>query len=50
MAISKRAKARMKIMSPSERAAVKKSTKTLFDAELLGTKRMREILRWADKR
>ena len=50
MAISKRAKARMKIMSQSERAQVKKATKTLFDAELIGPKRMREIMRWADKR
>jgi len=50
MAISKRAKARLKIMSQSERASIKKSTKTLFDAELMGTKRMKEILRWADKR
>jgi|TARA_R100001244_G_scaffold111402_2_gene82400 hypothetical protein len=50
MAISKRAKARMKIMSAGERASVKKATKTLFDSELIGPKRMREILRWANKR
>jgi len=50
MAISKRAKARLKIMSASERAAVKKATKLLFDCELMGVKRMREIVRWADKR
>jgi len=50
MAISKRAKARLKIMTGGERNAVKKATKTLYDAELLGVKRMREIIRWADKR
>ena len=50
MAISKRAKARFSIMSASEKAAVKKSAKTLFDKELMGGKRMREIVRWAEKR
>jgi len=50
VAISKRAKARLKIMSASEKAAVRKATKLLFDCELMGTKRMREIIRWADKR
>lgn len=50
MAISKRAKARLKIMTSTERAQVKKATKTLFDSELIGPKRMQEILRWANKR
>jgi len=50
MAISKRAKARFKIMSASEKAAVKKAVKLLFDCELMGSKRMQEIMRWAEKR
>ena len=50
MAISKRAKARMGIMNSSEKAAIKKATKTLYEAELMGVKRMREIIRWAEKR
>jgi len=50
MAISKRAKARLKLMTSSEKSQVKKATKTLYDAELLGVKRMREIIRWAEKR
>mgnify|MGYP001158260127 FL=1 len=50
MAISKRAKARFSIMAASEKAAVKKAAKLLFDTELMGSKRMREIVRWANKR
>jgi len=50
MAISKRAKARFGLMSASEKAAVKKATKLLFDCELMGQKRAREITRWAEKR
>ena len=50
MAISKRAKARLRIMSAAEKAAVKKSAKLLFDTELMGVKRMREIVRWTEKR
>lgn len=46
MPLSKRAKARCKIMSASEKGAIKKAAKTLFDAELLGVKRMNDILRW----
>ena len=49
MAISKRAKARLKIMARSEKAAVKKAAKLLFDTELMGVKRMNEIIRWAKK-
>jgi len=37
-------------MSASEKAAIRKSAKTLFDAELMGAKRMREIVRWSEKR
>ena len=47
MAVSKRAKARFKIMSASEKAAVKKAVKLLYDTELMGVKRMREIMRLA---
>jgi len=50
MAISKRAKARFRLMSAGEKATVKKAAKTLFDAELLGSKRASEIVRWANKR
>ena len=50
MAISKRAKARLRIMSASEKAAVKKAAKLLFYTELMGVKRMREVVRWAEKR
>jgi hypothetical protein len=49
MAVSKRAKARLKLMSRSEKAAVKKAVKLLYDCELLGIKRMREIMRLAEK-
>jgi len=49
MAISKRARARFKIMSASEKAAVKKSVKMLYDTELMGVKRMREIMRMCEK-
>jgi|TARA_R110000824_G_scaffold366775_1_gene555888 hypothetical protein len=50
MAISKRARARMKISSKAEAMAIKKATKLLYEAELMGIKRMREIMRAADKR
>ena len=50
MAISKRAKARLKIATATERSQIKKATKTLYEAELMGIQRMREIMRWADKR
>ncbi len=50
MAISKRAKARLKLMTSSEKSQVKKSVKVLYDSELIGIKRMREIIRWAEKR
>jgi len=50
MTLLKRARARFKIMSAQERLLVKKAAKTLFDAELMGYKRMLEITRWAEKR
>ena len=50
MAVSRRAKARFKIMSASEKNAVKKAVKLLYDTELVGIKRMREITRLAEKR
>ena len=49
MAISKRAKARMKIASASEKKAIEKATKVLYEAELMGVKRMQEIMRWSKK-
>jgi len=50
MAVSKRARARFKIMSASEKAAVRKAVKLLYDTELVGIKRMREITRLSEKR
>ena len=49
VAISKRAKARFGLMSASEKAAVRKAAKLLFDCELMGAKRAREITRWSKK-
>jgi len=49
MALGKRAKARMKIASASERKAIEKAAKTLYEAELMGPKRMQEIMRWSKK-
>lgn len=49
MALSKRSKARMKIATASERKAIQKACKTLYEAELIGIKRMQEIMRWAKK-
>jgi len=50
MGISKRAKARLKIMSASDKKKVAGAAKTLYDSELMGIKRMREIRRHAEKR
>jgi len=50
MAISKRAKVRFHLMSAAEKASIKKAAKVLFDAELMGGKRAKEITRWAEKR
>jgi len=49
MAVSKRARARFKIMSMSEKSSVKKAVKLLYDTELMGVKRMREIMRMCEK-
>ena len=49
MALSKRAKARMKIASAADRKAIEKATKTLYNNELMGIKRMNEIIRWSKK-
>lgn len=50
MAISKRAKIRFKMMTASEKSQVRKAAKTLFDYELIGSKRAQEITRWSHKR
>lgn len=50
MAISKRAKARLKMMNRADKTVVAKAARTLFNCELLGPKRAQEIIRWADKR
>jgi len=49
MALSKRAKARFRIMTAGEKAAIRKATKLLYESELLGVKRMSEIIRWSNK-
>jgi len=49
MALSKRAKARFKIATATEKKAILKAAKTLYEAELMGVKRMQEIVRWAKK-
>tara|TARA_Y100000296_G_C5130138_1_gene235059 strand:+ start:952 stop:1101 length:150 start_codon:yes stop_codon:yes gene_type:complete len=49
MAVSKRAKARFKIMTASEKSSIKKAVKLLYDNELMGIKRMREIMRLAER-
>lgn len=49
MALSKRAKARLKIGTAAEKKAVAKAAKTLYDSELMGIKRMNEIIRWTKK-
>ena len=35
---------------PISKRAIKKAAKLLFDTELMGVKRMREVVRWAEKR
>ncbi len=49
MAISKRAKVRIKAMSAAEKKTVSKAAKTLYDSELMGPKRFQEIARWCKK-
>lgn len=50
MAISKRAKARFRVMPSSEKNALRKAAILLYNNELMGSKRMGEIVRWAEKR
>ena len=45
MALSKRARVRMKNMTAAERKSVHKAAKTLYEAELMGPKRFQEIVR-----
>ncbi len=49
MAVSRRARARFKIMPKSEKMAVKKAVKLLYQTELMGVKRMNEIMRLCEK-
>lgn len=49
MAISKRAKARMKTLKRTELANIKRAAFLLYQNELMGIKRMREITRWTEK-
>ena len=49
MALSKRAKVRMKAMPASERKAVSGAAKKLYEAELMGPKRFQEIQRFAKR-
>ena len=46
MALSKRAKARIKMASAAEKKAIHAASKTLFNAELMGPKRAKEIQRF----
>jgi hypothetical protein len=49
MALSKRAKARLKLGTASDRKKVLSAAKTLFEAELMGTKRVQEIERYVKR-
>jgi hypothetical protein len=49
MAISKRAKVRIKAMTQSERKGVVGAAKKLYEAELMGPKRFMEIQRFAKR-
>jgi len=49
VAISKRAKVRMKAMTQGERKAVVGAAKKLYEAELMGPKRFMEIQRFAKR-
>lgn len=50
MALSKRARARIKMASAADKKKVKAAAKTLFDMELMGVKRANEIQRACDRR
>jgi hypothetical protein len=49
MALSKRAKARLKMASAADRKKVAAAAKTLFEAELMGAKRAGEIQRFVKR-
>ena len=49
MALSKRAKARMKMASSADRKKIAAAAKTLFDNELMGVKRANEIQRFVKR-
>jgi len=49
MALSKRAKARLKLASASDRKKVAAAAKTLYDNELMGVKRVNEITRFVKR-
>ena len=49
MAISKRAKVRMKAMTMAERKSVMAAAKNLYETELMGPKRFGEITRFAKR-
>jgi len=46
MALSKRAKQRLKLMSAAERKKVGAAARTLYESELMGIKRVGEITRF----
>ena len=48
MPISKRAKMRLKVMNAADKRTVKKAAMTLYNCELLGPKRLKEIVRAAE--
>ena len=49
MAISKRAKQRLKMASAAEKKQIKAAAKTLFYNELLGAARANDIMRYCEK-
>ena len=49
MALSKRAKTRLKLASAAERKKVAAAARTLYEAELMGVKRVNEIVRYCHR-
>ncbi len=49
MALSKRAKQRLKLASAADKKKVAAAAKVLFDFELMGTKRVGEITRFVKR-
>jgi hypothetical protein len=49
MALSKRAKTRLKLASASDRKKVAAAAKTLYENELMGPKRVNEITRFVKR-